>query len=94
MYGVVRQYQGSTLSDALAQRTEEVEALLRGVPDFVAYYGLRAPKGFVSVTICDDQAGTQESNKVAAAWVKENLPDGAVSAPEVTEGEAFINFAR
>jgi heme-degrading monooxygenase HmoA len=94
MYGVVRRYQGSALSDALSQRAEEVEELLRGVPGFVAYYGLRAADGYVSITICDDQAGTQESNKVAAGWVKENLPAGAVSAPEITEGEAFINFTR
>jgi hypothetical protein len=94
MYGVVRRYQGSTLSDALAQRTDEVEELLRGVPGFVAYYGLRTPEGFCSVTICDDQAGTQESNKRAAAWVKENLPGATGTAPEVSEGEAFINFTR
>ena len=39
MHAVVRRYRGaSALNDLLAQRSQDVEQLLRDVPGFVAYY--------------------------------------------------------
>ena len=93
MHGVVRRYRGSAgLGEALAQRSGEVEALLRGVPGFVAYYATRAGDALATVTICADQAGTQESSRRAAEWVRANLPDAGIGAPEITEGEVFLSF--
>ena len=94
MHAVVRRYTGaSALNDALAQRSGEVEALLRGVPGFVAYYAVRAGDALATITVCDDQEGTRESSRRAREWVQQNLP-GAALAPDVTEGEVFIQFAR
>ena len=64
MHAVVRRYRGaSALDDLLAQRTQEIEQLLRGVPGFVAYYAIRDGDELATVTVCDDQAGTQESSR-------------------------------
>ena len=94
MYAVVRRYTGGgQLADALVQRRQEVEQLLRSVPGFRAYYALRANDGAVAtITVCDDQAGTSESSRRAAEWVRQNMGDGSVSPPEITEGETFLNF--
>ena len=94
MHAVVRRYTGaSALNDLLAQRSQEVEQLLRGVPGFVAYYAIRGGDGLATVTVCDDQAGTQESSRRAAAWVKEHVPASAnLSAPQVTEGETILDI--
>jgi hypothetical protein len=95
MHAVVRRYRGaSVLNDLLAQRAQDVERLLSDVPGFVAYYAIGADDELATVTVCDDQAGTQESSRRAAEWVRQNLTGAAMAAPEITEGEAFIHFSR
>ena len=94
MYAVVRRYTGGAgLADAMTQRRQEVEELLTGVPGFRAYYALRSGDGTVAtITVCDDRAGTAESTRRAADWVRRNLTGVAISPPQVTEGETYINF--
>lgn len=93
MYLVVRKYANAgALADAMQQRQREVSDLLRGVPGFVAYYAARDGDTVTSVTVCQDRAGTQESSRVAREWVQQNLAGAAVGAPEVTEGETFIQL--
>jgi hypothetical protein len=95
MHAVVRRYSGaSALNDLLAQRSQDVEQLLSDIPGFVAYYAIRAGDELATVTVCEDQAGTQESSRRAAEWVRQNLTGASVGAPEITEGEAFIQFGR
>ena len=94
MYAVVRRYTGgSALADALVQRRQEVTDLLKGVPGFKMYHALRTTEGNVAtITLCDDKAGTEESSRRAAAWVRENLSGASMSPPEITEGEVFLDF--
>ena len=95
MHAVVRRYSGaSTLNDLLAQRSQEVDQIMKGVPGFVAYYAIRDGDRLATVTVCEDQAGTQETSRRAAEWVRQNVTDGSVGAPEITEGEAFIQLGR
>ena len=69
MYAVVRRYTGaSELADVLVQHLEEVKGLLTEVPGFKAYHALRTANGsVVTMTVCEDQAGTQESSRPANA---------------------------
>ena len=94
MYAVVRRYTGANqLADAMMQRGADIEALLRGVPGFRAYYALRAGDGTVAtITVCDDQAGTSESSRRAAEWVRQNVSGVSVGAPQITEGETYLSF--
>lgn len=93
MHVVVRRWShGSAVGDAIASRSQEVEELLRGVPGFVAYYALREGDGLTTITVCDDQTGTQESTRRAGEWVKQNLTGAMPGAPEIIEGEAFLHF--
>jgi hypothetical protein len=95
MYAVVRRYKGATaLFDELARREQDVKDVISGVPGFTAYYLVRSGDGGASITICQDQAGTAESSRRAAEWVRQNVPNSASSPPEVTEGEVLYNFGK
>jgi len=95
MHMVVRRYAGaSALADAMVQREQEVRDLISTVPGFRAYYAARAGDGgaVATVTVCDSKAGTDESSRRAADWVRTNLSGASISPPEITEGETYIDF--
>jgi hypothetical protein len=94
MHATIRQYSGTgaeELFDALEQREPEVRELISGVPGFVSYIAFRSGEGGTTVTICEDEAGTDESTRRAAAWVAENIAV-SIGAPSVTEGDASLQF--
>ena len=95
MYAVVRTYSGqgaSELFDLLGQREADVKALISGVPGFVNYAAVRSDDGGVTVTICEDKAGTDESSRRAAEWVKENV-SATANPPAITEGDTVLQFS-
>ena len=95
MHTVVRQYSGqgaSQLFDDLDNHKTEVERLIRGVPGFVSYTLTKTNDGGISVTVCQDKAGTDESVKVAADWVKQNVPT-AVTPPVISEGDTILQLS-
>jgi hypothetical protein len=93
MHAVVRRYTGQgagQLFGELERRTGDVERIIRGVPGFVAYTLIRTGDGGVSVTVCQDRAGTEESNRRAAEWIRQNVAAG--SPPEVMEGTVLLQL--
>ena len=95
MYAVIRTYSGqgaSEIFDVIEQREEDVKALVSGVPGFVNYAAVRSGDGGVTVTVCEDKAGTDESSRRAAEFVKENA-SGTASPPEITEGDAVLQLS-
>jgi heme-degrading monooxygenase HmoA len=95
MHATIRSYGGNAeLADRLAARQGDVRALIEGIDGFQAYYLLRSDDGTVSISVFEDAAGAEESNRVAAAWLAENMPDVSVSPPSVTAGEVVIGAAR
>jgi hypothetical protein len=94
MYAVVRTYSGQgapELLDLLGQREEDVKALISGVPGFVNYAAVRSGDGGVTVTVCQDKAGTDESSRRAAEWVRENV-SATADPPVITEGNTVLQF--
>jgi hypothetical protein len=94
MYVVTRSYSGqggSALFDALAEREDDVRALISNVPGFTSYAAFRNDGGGQTVTVCQDKAGTDESSRRAAEWVKENI-SVTVDPPMVTEGSTVLHF--
>ena len=94
MHVVIRSYSGqgaSELFDLLGQREEDVKALITGVPGFVSYAAFRSNGGGATVTVCQDKAGTDESSRRAAGWVKENV-NTTVDPPAITEGDTVLEF--
>jgi hypothetical protein len=93
MYIVIRKWaNAAVLADAMTERQQEVTDLIRGVPGFVAYYATRDGDAVTTVTVCNSSEGAQESTRRAREWVNQNLSDASVLAPDVTEGETFVQF--
>lgn len=91
MFASIRKYTGApALADELLKHQDEVKTVLRPIPGFHAYYMLKTTDGVASLTICEARAGAEESNRVAATWLKDNLPTFANRAPEITTGEVRI----
>ena len=93
MYLVIRRWtNASALADAMQERQQEVTDLIRGVPGFVAYYATRDGGNVTTITVCQNREGAQESTRTAREWVQRNLSGAALGAPELTEGETFLQF--
>ncbi len=93
MHTVIRNYSGSgatELIDLLEDKKEEVESLIRAVSGFVSYSLVRTDGGCVTVTVCQDKAGTDESLQLAREWIQENAANLDVSPPAVTEGSNIL----
>ena len=93
MHAVVRTYKGPgarELFDLLEQRKAEIEGLIRAIPSFKSYTLFRTDDGGVTMTVCEDKAGTDESLRVARDWIQKNAPDIGASPPDVSEGSVVI----
>ena len=89
MYGVLRRYEGVTDPVELGRRVQEgFVPLLRQISGFVAYYWVNAGDGVMfSVSVFQDQAGSEESTRRAADYVRENLASLLPTPPQVIAGE-------
>ena len=95
MYAVVRSYSGpgaKELFDLIEERKAEAESIIRSVTGFVAYSLIRTDDGGVTVTVCQDKAGTDESLQVARDWIQENASDLGASPPSVSEGSVVLHL--
>lgn len=94
MYVVIRSYVGEEAVetfDLIEQRIEEIKELIEEVPGFIRYTAIRSSDGGTAMTICEDKKGTDESTRIAARWVLENVAQ-TPPVPKVVEGEMIVQF--
>jgi hypothetical protein len=95
MYAVVRTYSGTNakqLFDLIEQRKAEVEAVIRSVAGLVTYTMARSGDGGVTVTVCADKAGADESLRLAREWIQNNAAGIGASPPAVLEGTVILQI--
>src|SRR4051794_28361252 len=93
MHTVVRRYENATqLFNELSSREQDVREVIMGSPGFVSYLLVRSDNGGMSITTCEDKAGTDESSRRAADWIKQNLPGISAAKPILTEGDVLFRF--
>jgi hypothetical protein len=95
MHAVIRTYSGKgakELFDLLERRKADIENLMRPIDGFVSYSLIRTNDGGVSVTVCRDKAGTDESIQRARDWIGKNGSDAGASAPQVAEGPVILHL--
>ena len=81
-----------TYRELLAAHDDAIRDLISVIDGFKAYYLVKTGEGTTSINLFEDQAGAEESNRAAAAWLAETFPDMEVAAPHVTAGETVIDF--
>ena len=95
MHAVIRTYVNAgskKLFDVLEERKADVETALRAVPGLASYTLLRTDKGGISITVCQDKAGADESVRIARDWVQKNASDTGAKPPTVTEGSVILHL--
>jgi hypothetical protein len=93
MWGAVRRYEGIT-DPAEAGRLvdQSFVPLLEQVPGFVAYYWIDAGDGVMaSLSVYENQAGADESVRIAHDWVRDNAATLIPNPPQVTEGNVVAS---
>ena len=96
MHAAIRQYQVDPGSVDEVRRgiNEGFLPIIKDVYGFQAYYAIDAGGGrMATVSVFDDQAGAEESTRMAADWIRQNMPSLVPNPPEVLEGEVFANEA-
>ena len=90
MYATLRYYQVND-ADAIARNVnDEFLDIVREVPGFAAYHVVDLGDGtMVSITIAEDAAGVEASDKAAAEWVggNEEMQAAVASPPRTVSGE-------
>ncbi len=95
MHAVIRSYSGTgakELFDLLDANKPDVEKELRTVKGLVSYALIRTAEGGVSVTICKDKAGADQSVQVARQWIQKNAGDLKTNPPAVSEGAVLLQL--
>ena len=76
VYAAIRQGKAKTgMAGELTRRIKEgAIPIISDVPGFMAYYVVYAPDDTVTaISIFNDYAGAEESNRRALAWIEQNL---------------------
>ena len=82
-------FQAAYLSE---QRQAEVEAVIRTVPGLVSYVLVRSEEGGMAVTVCQDKAGVDESNRIAKEWIQEHASEVGSRLPSVDVGSVLVQI--
>jgi hypothetical protein len=96
MHAVIRSYSGSgakELFELMETRKDEVESVIGVVTGFVSYTAVQTDDGGISVTICQNKAGTDESVEAARNWIAEYAADLDTAAPSVSEGSVIVHLS-
>ena len=96
MHAVTRTYVGHgamELCDLLEARKAEVEKVMRSVAGFHSYLFFRTEYGGISVTVCKDKAGSDQTTLVAHDWVAKNAGALDVKEPVVSDGAVVLQFS-
>src|SRR5919199_6261330 len=90
MYVAIRRYQlePDSVDAVMRQVNEGFIPIIKDAKGFLAYYALKTGAGEIAtVSVFEDQAGAEESIRMAARWVGDNLAALLPNPPEITAGE-------
>jgi quinol monooxygenase YgiN len=90
MHVAIRRYQvdAASVDEVMRQVNEGFIPIIKDADGFLAYYALNAGAGEIAtVSVFEDQAGAEESIRMAADWVRQNLAALLPDPPEISAGE-------
>lgn len=92
MYASIRRYR--TPDPEEIRRRVEVGFLpiLRQQPGFVSYNLVDAGNGvMVSITVFESRQGAEDSNRMAAEWITQNVAPLVLGRPDIIQGEVVVH---
>jgi len=94
MYASIRRYKTSSAAEVTRRVNEGFVPRISNIVGFLAYYVIDTGEGVLaSVSVFETKEGEEESNRVAADWVKEAL-SGLLGPVEITAGEVLAHKAK
>jgi quinol monooxygenase YgiN len=90
MHAAIRRYQvdPSNVDEIMRHVDEGFLPIIKDAQGFLAYYALKAGDGQIAtVSVFEDQAGAEESIRMAGDYVRDNLASLMPDPPEITAGE-------
>ena len=96
MHAAIRQYQvdPGSVDEITRGVNEGLLPTIKEVYGFQAYYVVDAGGGRVaSVSVFEDRAGAEESTRMAADWIRQNMASLVPNPPEVLQGEVVVHEA-
>ena len=94
MHAVIRRYTytGQGMSELIKEKGDDLRQTMAKTPGFKSYSMVVADAALATITVCDDAAGTAASNRIAAEWVKANMPATIqLSATDTLDGEVALS---
>jgi hypothetical protein len=58
----------------------------------MSYTLVRSGDGGVSITVCREKAGAQDSVRIAKEWLEKNAPGISTNSPQLIEGAVIIHI--
>jgi len=95
MKAVIRKYSAKgakELFNALENHAADVQLVMGSVKGLVSYTLARSGDGGFSVTVCQNQAGLDESAQKAKDWIAKNAPNTGAAAPEISLGNVIAHL--
>mgnify|MGYP001612262850 FL=1 len=95
MFASIRYYKTTNAREVIRQVNEGFLPMISQAPGFAAYYLVNAGKGvMISVSIFDTKAGAEQSNHLAAGWVRQSVEPMLEGAPDIHVGEVVVRRAK
>ena len=96
MYATVRRFEGVTdPSDVARQVNEGFVPLISRIPGCLSYSWVDAGGGvMVSISLFENQAGAEEADRQAPAWVGKHIATLLPNPPQITAGEVVAHKAK
>jgi hypothetical protein len=94
MHASIRRYKTDSAEEIASRVNQQFLNRIGNVAGFLAYYTIDTGDGTIaSVSVFETKDGQEESNRVAAAWIKESLP-GMLNLIEIIGGEVVAHKAK
>jgi hypothetical protein len=92
MYASIRIYKADSIEDVARMVNEDFLPVLERMPGFLSYYCVAADNGtWATVSIFDTDPQTEESNRLAAEFVKNSEMISQVRRVELITGEVVVH---
>ena len=95
-YLTVRRYEGVPDSKEAARRVQEgFIPMISKIPGFISYYWVDEADGImVSVSVFETREAEEESNRLAADFVKKHIAPLLPKPPQITAGQVVARAAK